>query len=237
MSLDSDLKVCVAQADMEAQILEMSLGGTSIAVRSRLIGRHNAINLLTAAGMAQQLGVDTEVIRQGLETLERVPGRMERIDEGQPFLVVVDYAHTSDGLTHVIAAARALAMGKIIVVFGAGGDRDRKKRPLMAQAAGTADTVIVTSDNPRSESPHSIIADICSGFSAHTDVRRIADREQAIRTAFSVSKSGDVVLIAGRGHETLQTVGPRQIFFDDRKVAGRLLRELGFSREFPTERN
>ena len=237
MSFDSDLKVSIVQADTAGQTLEMSLAGTSLSLRSPLIGRHNALNLLTAAGMAWQLGVDREVIRQGLEALESVPGRMERIEQGQPFLVVVDYAHTSDGLTHAIAAARALASGKITVVFGAGGDRDRNKRPLMAQAAETADAVIVTSDNPRSEAPQSIIADICSGFSGQTDVRRITDREQAIRTAFSVSKPDDVVLIAGRGHETLQTIGTRQISFDDRKVARRLLRELGFSSEFPSGRN
>ena len=230
MSLDSDLKVSVAHADAAGQTLEMSLGETAILVHSRMIGRHNALNLLTAAGMAQQLGVDAETIRLGLESLERVPGRMEQINEGQPFVVVVDYAHTSDGLTHAIATARAISMGRILLVFGAGGDRDRHKRPLMAQAAESADTVIVTSDNPRSEAPQAIIADICSGFSATADVHQITDREKAIRMAFSMAKSGDVVLIAGRGHETRQTIGTRQISFDDRKVARRLLRESGLSR-------
>lgn len=230
MSAESDLKVTIAHADAAGQTLEMSLGETAISVRSRMFGRHNALNLLTAAGMAQQLGVDAETIRLGLESLERVPGRMEKIDEGQPFLVVIDYAHTSDGLTHAIATARAISMGSILLVFGAGGDRDRRKRPLMAQAAESADIVIVTSDNPRSEAPQAIIADICSGFSATADVHQITDREKAIRMAFSMAKSGDVVLIAGRGHETRQTIGTRQISFDDRKVARRLLRESGLSR-------
>lgn len=206
--------------------LRLNLLSSSLTICTTLVGRHNALNILLAAGMAEQLQIDPSAIAEGLERTESVPGRMERIDAGQDFTVLVDYAHTPDGLTHCVATARAMAMGRVILVFGAGGNRDRAKRPLMAQAAESADLVVVTSDNPRSEIPLSIISDICEGFRSMDRIRTCVDRQQAILSALQVAKTGDVVVIAGRGHESTQEIGSRRICFDDRKVTRRLLLEL-----------
>ena len=229
LSADSDLRIQQLQPDETGQRLEVSVEGRSLELRTCLIGRHNALNVLAAAGMAHYLGIPPDVIQRGLEGLEHVPGRMEHIHGSQSFRVVIDYAHTPDGLQHAIETLRVLTSGRVIVVFGAGGDRDRNKRPLMAKAAQSADVAIVTSDNPRSESPREILTEICGGFQAAFDYRQIVDREQAIRAALSSAEPGDCVLIAGRGHESLQVIGTRQISFDDRRVTRRLLRELGYS--------
>jgi UDP-N-acetylmuramoyl-L-alanyl-D-glutamate--2,6-diaminopimelate ligase len=157
-----------------------------------------------------------------------VPGRFERIDEGQPFSVIVDYAHTPDGLANALTTAREFAIGKIGVVFGAGGDRDRGKRPLMGEVAGRhADWTILTADNPRSEDPLEIIHEIESGI-PHVGGRWQVelDRERAIRQAVMQSQPGDVVLIVGKGHETYQIYRDGTIHFDDREVARQVLREL-----------
>ena len=221
--------------------LRLKLLSSALTIRTPIVGRHNALNLLLAAGMAEQLGIDPAAIAEGLEQTECVPGRMERIDAGQNFTVLVDYAHTPDGLGHCVATAREITRreakgrqiedkqmpaGRVILVFGAGGNRDRAKRPLMAQAAESADLVIVTSDNPRSEIPLSIISDICDGFQSMDRVTVRVDRQQAIQTALQMARQGDVVMIAGRGHESTQEIGTRRICFDDRKVARRLLLEL-----------
>ncbi len=222
----SDYLVKVTFSAVSGQDVMLRLRGAELQFRTPLVGRHNALNLLTAAAMAEQMGVDPERIRNGLQKITSIPGRMESIDLGQDFLVLVDYAHTPDGITQVIATARTLAKGRVIIAFGAGGDRDREKRPLMAQAASAADVVVVTSDNPRSESPAAIIDDICRGFSEHEFVHRVNDREEGIRTALKQAVAGDVVLITGRGHEGTQQIGNRSISFDDRKVTRRLLKEI-----------
>lgn len=165
-------------------------------------------------------------IRDGLEQVLQVPGRMERIDVGQPFAVFVDYAHTPDGIAQCVATARTLTSGRVVLAFGAGGDRDRRKRPLMALAAKDADAVVVTSDNPRSEVPDQIIGDIVGGFDSLDRVLTCVDRQQGIREALRLAQPGDVVIIAGRGHETNQEFGDRKICFDDRRVTRRLLLEL-----------
>jgi UDP-N-acetylmuramoyl-L-alanyl-D-glutamate--2,6-diaminopimelate ligase len=190
-------------------------------VRLRLGGRFNVSNALCAATVARALDVPTDAIAHGLSSLESVPGRFERVDAGQPFAVVVDYAHTPDGLTQVLAAAREVAAsGRVIVVFGAGGDRDRGKRPLMGAAASSgADLAVLTSDNPRSEDPMAIIEEVRAGAVSAGNVVVEPDRAAAIALAVGEAKPGDVVVIAGKGHETGQTVGETTTPFDDRDVA------------------
>jgi UDP-N-acetylmuramoyl-L-alanyl-D-glutamate--2,6-diaminopimelate ligase len=174
---------------------------------------------------------------QGLERLHAVPGRFERVDAGQPFSVLVDYAHTPDALRNVLTAARGITAGRVIVVFGAGGDRDRQKRPEMGRiAARYADMAFITSDNPRTEAPLDIIGAIEVGYrelGQEANYRVIADRAEAIQAALRVGQSGDVVVIAGKGHEPYQMIGSRRLPFDDRQVAGTALRALGYDRASP----
>lgn len=199
-------------------------------IDSRLVGKANLANILAATATAIGLGVPVEKIQEGIALLAAVPGRFERIDEGQPFLLVVDYAHTDDALRNVLKTARELTRDRLIVVFGCGGDRDRTKRPLMGEAAGSlADVVVLTSDNPRSEDPILIINDALVGLQK-TGIPYTAevDREVAIRKALETAREGDVVVLAGKGHETYQILKDRTIPFDDREVARRLLREMGY---------
>jgi UDP-N-acetylmuramoyl-L-alanyl-D-glutamate--2,6-diaminopimelate ligase len=220
------LSVRIESAGLEGQQLRLRLQGSELSVWTTLPGRHNALNVLAAAGLAELLGFSVAQIRQGLEQGVAVPGRFERIVGAAGYTVFVDYAHTPDGIERAIETARVAGRGRVLVVFGAGGDRDRDKRPLMGAAAAGADEVFVTSDNPRSESPAAIIEAICAGFPAGLAVQRIVDRESAIRAALKSAVAGDVVLILGRGHEQTQWIGERQIAFDDRRVTARLLREL-----------
>lgn len=223
------LSVRVEATGADGQQLRLRLQGGEILVRTSLPGRHNALNVLLAAGLAEVLGAGVEQIRAGVEQTGAVPGRFERIGGLCPVQVYVDYAHTPDGISRVIDAAREICSGRLVVVFGAGGERDREKRPLMAVAAAAADEVIVTSDNARGESPVAILEEICAGFPANVSVRRVLDRESAIRAALQSAVPGDAVLILGRGHEQTQWIGSRQIAFDDRRVTARLLRELSLT--------
>ena len=196
-----------------------------IEIRTPLRGLFNVENALGAVAAGILLDLDEEAIAAGIASMSAVPGRFEAIDEGQPFAVVVDYAHTPDSLATVLRAAHDLCEGRVIVVFGAGGDRDRGKRPLMGRvAADNADVVIVTSDNPRSEEPLAIIEDVLQG--AGLDVEIDPDRRSAIGRAISLADAGDVVVIAGKGHEQGQDVAGVVTPFDDRDVARELLREL-----------
>jgi UDP-N-acetylmuramoyl-L-alanyl-D-glutamate--2,6-diaminopimelate ligase len=198
----------------------------SVEIATRLPGRFNVENTLAALAAVRSLGVPLETARDALATAARVPGRFEPVDEGQDFTVLVDYAHTPDSLENVLSAARHLAGGRVHVVFGAGGDRDRGKRPLMgAVAARLADRVIVTSDNPRSEDPEAIIDQILEG--AGTGVEREPDRRLAIARGLEGASAGDVVLIAGKGHEQGQEFeGGRKEPFDDVTVAREALRTM-----------
>jgi len=190
----------------------------------KLRGRFNIENTLAALYSARELGVDDAAIKRGIESVRGVPGRFEAVDEGQPFHVIVDYAHKPGALENVLRAARELANGnRVIVVLGAGGDRDRGKRPLMGKiATELADLAIVTSDNPRSESPEQIITEIVVGTHGHVEVE--VDRATAIARAIDVARDGDVVLIAGKGAEPGQEYADRTIPFDDREVAREALR-------------
>jgi len=202
-------------------------GRHSVAIR--LTGEHNVLNALAAACVGVHLRVPIEAIVEGLESVESVPGRSETVDCGQPFAVVVDYAHTDDGLRNLIHAARGITSGKLIVLFGCGGDRDRTKRPKMGQVAATlADYVIVTSDNPRSEDPGQIVREIEQGVIAAgkqrgVDYELVVDRRDAIERAISLASDADRVLIAGKGHETEQIFADRTVEFDDRAVAREVL--------------
>lgn len=193
-------------------------------------GRFNVSNSLAAATTAVALGLDLDAVVAGLAAVAPVAGRFEAIDAGQPFRVVVDYAHTPDGLREVLASAREVVPdGRVIVVFGCGGDRDADKRPAMGEVAALlADTVVVTSDNPRSEDPGSIIAAVLDGVPS--DYRRTVisepDRRAAIGMAFGAARAGDVVVIAGKGHEATQTTGATVVPFDDRAVARELLEHM-----------
>ncbi|HEV8662865.1 MAG TPA: UDP-N-acetylmuramoyl-L-alanyl-D-glutamate--2,6-diaminopimelate ligase [Candidatus Methylomirabilis sp.] len=209
-----------------------------IPVRSALLGRHNMANILGAAGAALAVGAPPGAVTAALATLRGVPGRLEQIEAGQPFTVAVDYAHTPDALERVLRAARALTAGRLLCVFGCGGDRDRGKRPLMGEAAARlADHVILTSDNPRSEEPEAILNAIEEGVrrvpGADGRYAKIVNRAEAIAAALAAARRGDFVLIAGKGHETYQILGTRTIPFDDRDVARQTLADLGFGTARP----
>jgi UDP-N-acetylmuramoyl-L-alanyl-D-glutamate--2,6-diaminopimelate ligase len=202
-----------------------------IAVRSQLVGRNNVYNILAAVAASVALGFRREAIEAGLSALAAVPGRFERIDLGQPFMVVVDYAHTDDALQKLLETARELhPAGRMITLFGCGGERDRTKRPLMGETAGRlSDVVVLSSDNPRSEDPLKIINDASVGLQ-RTSAKVLVepDRERAVEMALEQARPGDIVLLAGKGHETTQVLKDRTIEFDDREVARRILRQRGY---------
>jgi UDP-N-acetylmuramoyl-L-alanyl-D-glutamate--2,6-diaminopimelate ligase len=211
---------------------EIHYDGRSFPVESPLVGEINVYNLLAAWCAAYTLGIDPEIIARGIAASGAVPGRFERVNEGQPFLVVVDYAHTDDALRNAITIARNLTSSRVITVFGCGGDRDRSKRPLMGIAAAElSDIVVLTSDNPRSEDPLGIMNDAMVGIRRFDTTLIVEpDRERAIQKALKEAGPDDVVLIAGKGHETYQTLKDRTVPFDDREVAGRILRGFGYGK-------
>jgi UDP-N-acetylmuramoyl-L-alanyl-D-glutamate--2,6-diaminopimelate ligase len=217
---------------MDGIRMEAETPAGSIELASALVGEHNVMNLLGAVAVGLALDLDRSVIARALSGVIAVPGRFERVEAGQPFLVAVDYAHTPDALDRLLTTARKLLTGdgRLAVVFGCGGDRDRGKRPLMgAIAARLADRVWVTSDNPRSERPEAIIAEIAAGIpAAGAGLDRhatIPDRKAAIRAALEWARAGDVVVIAGKGHETYQIIGSEVLSFDDRAQARAVLAE------------
>ncbi|MBZ5526507.1 MAG: UDP-N-acetylmuramoyl-L-alanyl-D-glutamate--2,6-diaminopimelate ligase [Acidobacteriia bacterium] len=228
------------RADISAKKFSLSFEGLAftaqtpegkIAVRSPLVGRINVYNILAAIGAAQALGISNEQIALGVEQLESVAGRFQRIDLGQPYLVVVDYAHTDDAIENLIKTARELnPKGRVILLFGCGGGKDRTKRPVMGEVAGRlSDLTVVSSDNPRHEDPLSIINDIVVGLQKASGKYLVEpDREKAISLAFDQAREGDIVLLAGKGHENRQIMADRTFEFDDREMARRALRERGF---------
>jgi UDP-N-acetylmuramoyl-L-alanyl-D-glutamate--2,6-diaminopimelate ligase len=236
------LKYGWERGDLHAEKVEITTRGTrfdlatpdgKLAVFSALIGRVNVYNILAAAGASYARGCKGDSIAAGIDRLTSVPGRFERVDCGQPFTVVVDYAHTDDALRNLTALARELvsaAKGRVLTVFGCGGDRDRKKRPLMGEAAGRgSDFVVLTSDNPRSEDPRAIINDAVVGLQK-TGVKYSveADRRKAIALAIGEARPGDIVLLAGKGHEKVQVAREGTATFDDLEVAREALRAAGY---------
>jgi UDP-N-acetylmuramoyl-L-alanyl-D-glutamate--2,6-diaminopimelate ligase len=238
-------------ADLRALDISFDSGGSRFRcvtphgetlVELPLPGHFNVENALAAIGAGLELGIGLEEAAAALATAEQVPGRMEPVDEGQPFAVLVDYAHTPDSLDNVLRAARRLTEGRLIAVFGAGGDRDRDKRPLMGEiTAGLCDLAVVTSDNPRSEDPATIIEEILEGIGARggevdAEIEVEADRRAAIALALERAQPGDTVVIAGKGHEQGQEfAGGRKVPFDDRQVAAEELRRI-LSLTSPTNR-
>jgi UDP-N-acetylmuramoyl-L-alanyl-D-glutamate--2,6-diaminopimelate ligase len=223
---DTRLRAQVESSSASGQQISLTLRDSTIKVRTALTGQHNVLNVLVAAALAEQLDIPREAVAAGIERVATVPGRLERVDAGQPFHVLVDYAHTPDALSHCLQTVRETTQGRVICVFGAGGNRDRSKRPLMAQASESADVVYVTSDNPRHESERQIIGDICRGFTGASNVVVCPDRKEAIHRAVNEADEGDSVVIAGRGHEKTQQIADRQICFDDRKVVRSELKQL-----------
>lgn len=227
-------------ADYRAAIESLDVDGTSITitgpqdfrrpVRLRMVGPFNVMNALGAAATMRELGYADPALVEGLESLTGVPGRMERVDRGQPFAVIVDYAHTPDALERVLRAARAATRHRVLSVFGCGGDRDRTKRPIMGRlSTSLADQTWVTSDNPRTEEPPAIVEEILVGArEGGRPWTAEVDRRHAIEAAIRAAVPGDVVVIAGKGHEPYQILKDRTIHFDDREEAARVLGELGF---------
>ena len=225
----------------DADSIELRPSGSTFTWRDqrmsvRIGGLFNVANAVAAAACAEALGIDRSVIAEGLSSVESVAGRFELVDVGQPFTVIVDYAHTPDGLTKILQAARQICAGRLVAVFGAGGDRDRDKRPLMgAAAASLADLALVTSDNPRHEDPDSIISEVMAGAPEATNIQAEADRAAAIATALANASAGDVVVIAGKGHEKGQEIAGRTYPFDDVDVATKALRRIMQSRQGGSE--
>jgi UDP-N-acetylmuramoyl-L-alanyl-D-glutamate--2,6-diaminopimelate ligase len=225
-------------ADVRAVEVDSNLKGSSFtvitssgqfAINMKLIGMFSVYNALAAICYALHEGIESATIKSALEKVAGVAGRFEQVDCGQDFTVVVDYAHTPDGLENILRTGRQIVQNRLITVFGCGGDRDRTKRPLMGRiAAQWSDFSIVTSDNPRSEEPEAIIDEIVPGLDTveNSHYAKIVDRRDAIEHALRLAKPGDLVIIAGKGHETYQLVKDQVLDFDDRKVAREILKGL-----------
>ncbi len=209
----------VTESSLRGQAFRARGGGVDREFRIPLVGEYNAENALGAILCARALGVDVDAIARALESFPGVPGRMERVDSAGGATGFVDYCHTDDALRSALATLRPLTPGRLIAVFGCGGDRDAGKRPLMARAAEEgADIVVLTSDNPRTEDPERILADIAAGFARPEKILREADRAAAVRLAASIARAGDAVLVAGKGHEKYQIIGTEKIRMDDREL-------------------
>jgi UDP-N-acetylmuramyl-tripeptide synthetase len=227
----NEYDTAIASVDIRAD--EMTLKINSLEVRTPLIGLHNAYNIAAAWQCGLTLGIRPLVIKQGIENVKVIPGRQEIIDCGQPFKVIVDFAHSPDSLQKLLETYQPLAAGKLILVFGCPGDRDWAKRPIMGNiAAKLADHTIITSDDPHSEEPAAIMGEIEAGYALESGKLKvesrkldvIMDRKEAIKKALSIAQAGDTVLIAGRGHEKFQEVNGKQIPFDDREVVKEILK-------------
>lgn len=231
-----------SRADLKAEQVRLTMSGTTFTaatpagtfgVESRLVGEHNVYNLLGAIGVALHAGATCDQIRESVSRVSNVPGRFESVAAGQDFMVVVDYAHTEDALVRLLTAAQAIKAQRIITVFGCGGDRDRGKRPKMGRAAVLfSDVVVLTSDNPRTEDPMAILREVEVGVRealhqrSHVEYQLVPDRREAIGIAVQLARKGDIVLIAGKGHEDYQIIGTKKIHFDDREIAREAIQKL-----------
>jgi UDP-N-acetylmuramoyl-L-alanyl-D-glutamate--2,6-diaminopimelate ligase len=222
----ADITAHIESTDITGTVFVLDYAGQKAKVKTPLLGRYNVSNHLAAAGLCLAVGFDLETIAAGLSALRTIPGRLEKLDWDGDFSVLIDYAHTDDALKNVLATLKPLCNGKLSVVFGCGGDRDRTKRPRMAGVAEQlADFVIVTSDNPRTEQPEDIIKEIVTGFE-NPDSQTITiqpDRKKAIELAIKTADRDDIVLIAGKGHETYQLIGKQKFDFNDNKIAQQCL--------------
>ena len=226
MESAAEISGTLVERQLSEQAFLLTAGSDTAVVRTRMIGRHHVSNCLMAAAVGLAYGIDLMTVVRGLEKVDRVPGRLERIECGQPFGVFVDVAHTPGALTGCLESLREVVAGRLICVFGAAGERGRRKRPLIGRAVEeAADVAVVTSDNPRGEDARKIIEEILSGFRRPGDAVVLGDRSEAIGWALSQAEPGDCVLIAGKGHEQFQIIGDRRLPFDDREVARRWLYE------------
>jgi UDP-N-acetylmuramoyl-L-alanyl-D-glutamate--2,6-diaminopimelate ligase len=238
---DADVKVDDFHFSPGETIVTLKIKSRTVRISSPLIGMFNVMNIAAAAAAGFALGIDDEAVRNGIEAVRGVPGRFERIDVGQPFLVFVDYSHTPEALARALDNARMLTRGKIITIFGCGGDRDAEKRPIMGRIAGEgSDYAVITNDNPRSEDPMKIAQAAESGLrnltGARADYQIVLDRRKAIEVALEMARSGDLVLIAGKGHEDYQVIGAKVLPFDDREVTREILRTKGYATATPNAR-
>jgi UDP-N-acetylmuramoyl-L-alanyl-D-glutamate--2,6-diaminopimelate ligase len=227
-SIGGDADVCALDLDLSSKGSSFTLvvDGEQRQISLPMIGRFNVENALAAAAVADLVGLSVDEIAEGLETAPPVPGRLEAV-ANEPFAVLIDFAHSPGALTGVLSAVKSLTDGRLIVVFGAGGDRDRTKRRPMAEAVrDVADVVVLTSDNPRTEDPEQILDDLAEGLTGRA-FDRIADRRAAIKHALEMARSGDTVLLAGKGHETYQVIGAEKRPFDERVVVQDCIRQLG----------
>ncbi len=223
-SKDLDYKIERISGDYRQNTFRLISKDRNVLIKTDLPGAFNVVNCGSAAVMGLELGIDEEAVKAGIEDVHSVPGRMERIDSGRGFNIIVDYAHTPSAVENLLRSVREFTENRLIVVFGCGGDRDRGKRSEMGRIASSlADIVIVTSDNPRGEDPESIIDDIMGGVGNKKGVERIVDRRDAIIRGVELSGQGDVLVIAGKGHETYQQIGNEKIPFDDRLVVRQIL--------------
>jgi len=224
----ADLSAHIESMTVEGTKFTLEYGGRKARVKTPLLGRYNVANHLAAAGLCLGAGLDLETVATGLSSLKGVPGRLEKVSSNGDFAVLVDYAHTDDALQNVLTTLKPLCQGRLITVFGCGGDRDKTKRPRMAAVVERlADVVFVTSDNPRTEKPEAIINDIMVGFRAPTSERLVVepDRRKAIELAIGAAHPDDIVLLAGKGHETYQIIGDKRFDFSDKDIARQCLKE------------
>jgi len=220
------------KADFTVQDISLTLDNSrflicapngKVGIDAKLVGRHNVSNILAAASLCTKFDIGLDAIKKGVEALEIVPGRLESVDCGQPFKVLVDFAHTEDALKNVLSTIKEITKSHLILVFGCGGDRDKTKREKMGRVADRlSDFSIITSDNPRSEDPQKITSEIVKGFSSG-NYKVILDREGAIKEALSLAREGDIVIIAGKGHEAYQIFKDRTVSFDDRQIVRNIL--------------
>ncbi len=224
----ADLSARIESMTVEGTRFTLEYGGRTARVKTPLLGRYNVANHLAAAGLCLGAGLDLEAVAAGLSSLKGVPGRLEKVSSNGDFAVLVDYAHTDDALQNVLTTLKPLCQGRLITVFGCGGDRDKTKRPRMAAVVERlADVIFVTSDNPRTEKPEAIIGDIMVGFRDPGSERLTVepDRRKAIELAIEAAHSDDIVLLAGKGHETYQIIGDKKFDFSDKDIARECLKE------------
>ncbi len=223
----ADLRITGWECSWDRTSVSLSVAGAPVSYSSKLAGFFNVYNMTALVAGAHALGMPPDAMRRCFDAVDTVAGRMDRVPLDAPFSVFVDYAHTPDALVNVLSTAKDLTAGRLICVFGCGGDRDTKKRPLMAQAvAENADEAVVTSDNPRSEDPHAILRDVLAGMPLDFPHTVIADRREAIRKALKIARAGDCVVVAGKGHESYQEVKGVRYHFDDKEEIVKAYREI-----------
>lgn len=221
LTKSADLTGEIVEFHSDGQFVRLNLMGEMFEEKLAILGRYNLYNVLGVIGIALQLGIGKNIILEKLKDIKGAPGRFELVNCGQDYIVVVDYAHTGDALENILKSINELKKGRVITVFGCGGDRDATKRPIMGEIAQRlSDIAILTSDNPRTEKPHLIIEDVKKGMNGDRYLVE-EDREQAIMKAIEIAQKNDIILIAGKGHETYQILGRKKIHFDDREIARR----------------